>query len=359
MKYLKWIFANNPDGKKYNINEITVCDTWDPSNPDWDKRGGFNFSTEQSILRWISRGDTLYEVTLPEDAEVLKVENSKTPDGIYVANKIIIKNPIPLSDSLTMELYEKSDIPEQTYFETIGALAISGCYETCLRIIREKVNLDNIDLALEKYLDFIKPWHKGHINEEVYQKVLEVLKEIKNDLSICLTIDKEPYIKAITDDKIINLTGQSGSGKTTYAKEHYMTDEYLLIDTDKIFSEEEYAHSTGINKELGTYFRKKYDVLPSLGEDFDQIYKDIIEYCSQYDKIIVIDTAQIHCIHDLSLLKGKIIILRTAIDHCYERCIERYQKNHPNASVESLEKYKIKKLKIYDWYKYTNEVIRH
>lgn len=36
---------------------------------------------------------------------------------------------------------------------------------------------------------------------------------INNELLIELDIDKEPYIKKITDDKIINLTGESGSGK--------------------------------------------------------------------------------------------------------------------------------------------------
>ncbi len=29
--------------------------------------GGFNFSTEDKILRWLVRGDTLYDVIIPED----------------------------------------------------------------------------------------------------------------------------------------------------------------------------------------------------------------------------------------------------------------------------------------------------
>ena len=53
---------------------------------------------------------------------------------------------------------------------------------------------------------------------------------------ITLDIDKEPYIKVLSNDKVINLTGQSGSGKSTYAKENFNSNEYLIIDTDDIFS---------------------------------------------------------------------------------------------------------------------------
>ena len=48
---------------------------------------------------------------------------------------------------------------------------------------------------------------------------------------ITLDIDKEPYIKVLSNDRVINLTGQSGSGKSTYAKENFNSDEYLIIDT--------------------------------------------------------------------------------------------------------------------------------
>ena len=34
------------------------------------------------------------------------------------------------------------------------------------------------------------------------------------EIEISLSVDKEPYIKELSNDKIINLTGQSGSGKT-------------------------------------------------------------------------------------------------------------------------------------------------
>ena len=61
------------------------------------------------------------------------------------------------------------------------------------------------------------------------------------------------------------------------------------------------------NKKLGEYFREKYDTLPNLMNDFDLIYNEILEYCKNFDKTIVIDCAQFHCVKDISILKGKII----------------------------------------------------
>ncbi len=178
-----------------------------------------------------------------------------------------------------------------------------------------------------------------------------------NDILIDLNIDKEPYIKQLTNDNIINLTGQSGSGKSTYAKENFNNDNYIIIDTDDIFSEIRYQTATGINKELGDMFRAKYSNLPTLANDFDLIYQDIINYCKDKNKTIVIDCAVFHCIKDVSLLKGKIIIIRTSINTCYKRCIERFKAINPNATDEEINKYAEKKKKIFEWYKSSNEFI--
>lgn len=45
-----------------------------------------------------------------------------------------------------------------------------------------------------------------------------MLQETKKDILIDISISKEPYIKNITNDKIINLTGESGSGKSYFSK---------------------------------------------------------------------------------------------------------------------------------------------
>ena len=178
-----------------------------------------------------------------------------------------------------------------------------------------------------------------------------------SSIDICVSIDKEPYIKKITDDKIINLTGQSGSGKSTYAKEHYNSPKYLIVDTDDIFSDNRFKESYGINKELGEYFRNKYNVLPNCSDNFDIIYSEIIDYCKKYDKTIVIDCAQFHCIKDISLLKGTIIVIRTSIDNCYNRVIERFKNNNKDYTENELTQYQNKKKGIYIWYKQTNSFL--
>ena len=358
MKYLKWVFKDNighRENQKFEIGKVIICDTWDPTNPDWDKRGGFNFTNEECALRWMSRGDTLYEVEIPKDAEVINVKNDKTPGGIIVANKIILKNPVPISEELLIDFYNKSKLPLSTYFETIGLLASRGYYDIALMIIKDKVNMDNIDFALEKFNTSLKPWHE--VNYDSYNAVKKVLEEIKSPVDINLFIDKEPYIKKITTDNIINLTGQSGSGKTTYAIKNFNSDDYLLIDTDDIFSDNRFKNTEGINKELGEYFRSKYKELPNCGDDFDLIYNDILDYCSKYDKTIVIDCAQFHCIKDVNLLKGTLIVIRTCIDNCYNRTIERYKTINSNYSEDDLLKYKERKKAIYKWYKYSNKFI--
>lgn len=359
MKYLKWAFKDNighKDNQKFEIGKIITCDIWDPNNDDWDKRGGLNFTNEECALRWMSRGDTLYEVEIPSDGEILEVINDKTPGGIIVANKIILKNPIPISEELLVNFYKKSVLPLSTYFECIGLLASRGYYDIALMIIKDKVNMDNIDLALDKFNNSLKPWHE--VDYDCYNKVKVILEEIKSPIDINLFIDKEPYIKQITDHNVINLTGQSGSGKTTYTNEYFNSDEYLIIDTDDIFSEIRFKKSKGINRELGEYFRKKYKELPTCGEDFDLIYNEILDYCKSCDKTLVIDCAQFHCIKDINLLKGKLIVIRTCIDNCYNRTIERYKKINKENNKKELEKYKERKKFIYIWYQYTNEFLR-
>lgn len=352
MKYFKWVFK---DKQKFEVGKVITCDTWDPNNDDWDKRGGFNLTNEECAFRWMSRGDTLYEVEIPLDGEVLEVKNDKTPGGIIVANKIILSNPISISDELLLDCYNKSALPLATYFECIGLLAARGYYDIALLIIKDKVDMHNIDMALDEFNSSLKPWHE--VDYECYNKVKQVLEEIKSPVDINLFIDKDPFIKIFTNDKIINLTGQSGSGKTTYANEHFSSDEYLHIDTDDIFLENRFVNSVGINKELGEYFRSKYEVLPSCGDDFDLIYKDILDYCKKYDKTIVIDSAVFHCIKDVNLLKGKLIVIRTCIDNCYNRTIERYKSIYKNYSKDELEKFKDRKKSVYKWYKLTNEFL--
>lgn len=168
------------------------------------------------------------------------------------------------------------------------------------------------------------------------------------DLYIDLVIDKKPYVKNITNDPVINLTGESGSGKSFYAQQYMNDSNYLVVDTDEIFGT--FASSDGYHGEFRNYLIQKYGQLPDLFNDFDLIYCEILEYFKDYDKTIVIDTALLKVMKDISKLKGKLIVMRTSVNTCYERCLERYKKNNPEYLDEDFIEYKERKKHMYKWY---------
>lgn len=75
---------------EYKIGEVNIANNWNPNAHDPQKMGGFNFSTEDKILRWLVRGDTIYDVTVPDDAEIIDCESPSAPHGVFRSNKIII-----------------------------------------------------------------------------------------------------------------------------------------------------------------------------------------------------------------------------------------------------------------------------
>lgn len=343
---------SNAGGFEYKIDEVNIANIWNPTEKEPEQMGGFNFGTEDKILRWLHRGDTIYDVIVPKDAELILVDDEK---GIYRSNKIIVTNPRVITDELVLEIYKNTTLNNKIIAQCLVTLLWKNRKEISKYIIKDRVNLENIDEILNEFVSYAK---EDNLNSESGKEIFEILQEIKSPLDISLYIEKEPYIKEITSDKIINLTGQSGSGKSTYAKHHFNNEEYVIIDTDEVFSEKRFLESTGINKELGELFRSKYEVLPNLADDFDLIYREILDYCKDLDKTIVIDCAQFHCVKNINILKGKIIIIRTDIDTCYNRAIERWKISNKTYTQEELEKYSERKKAIFKWYKGSNEFIR-
>jgi len=358
IKYVRVMdgLKSNAGGFNYKLDEINISEKWDTSTLEPEEMGGFNFCTEDKILRWLHRGNTIYDVIIPEDAEVVLCDAEK---GIYRSNKIIVTNPRPITDELVIELYKKTTLSNKIIAQCLVTLLWKKRKEISQYIIKDRVNLNNIEEILNEFISYAG---EENLYSESGKELYEILKEIQSSLDISLYVSKEPYVKILSNDKIINLTGQSGSGKSYYAKEHFNSDEYEIIDTDDVFSEKRFKEANGINKELGIYFRNKYENLPNLADDFDLIYKDIIDFCKHKTKTIVIDCAQFHCVKDVNILKGKIIIIRTDIDTCYKRTIERWIQNHRDRNLsytdEELQGYSERKKSIYKWYKGSNEFIR-
>ena len=365
-KYVKVMFGTTSGADKslnYKIGEVNIANNWNPTVTKGRDFGGFNFSTEDKIIRWLHRGDTLYDVTIPEDAEVVDIVESATPHGVLRSNKIIISNPRTVTDEMAMEFYKKSTIPEIAYYKALGAVSIMNYKNTALAILRDKVNKDNIDTVLEEWDDFIYHGGDGKRNnlKGVAKEIEEALKEIKSDLSISINVDKEPYIKSLTDDMVINITGESGSGKSTYTNKYLNNDDYVVIDTDEIKGNRPTNNQNSL--EFRRFLKDKYgENIPDICESFNVIYKDILDYYKDTDKTLVIDSAQFRNLRteeDLKLLKGKIIVMRTSIDECYNRCISRWKSIMKDYTIEELEKYKKKKIGMYKWYKSLNIFIEN
>ena len=181
-KYLKVMFGNKGVNFEYKIDEVNIADTWNPNTYEPKEIGGFNFSTEDKILRWLVRGDTVYDVVIPEDAEIVDCPSESAPHGVFRSNKIILTNPRLMTDELAMNFYLKSDLPEKSYYKSLAGVAIRGYRNTALKMIEDKVNEDNIDLVLSEIDDFVKPFQSSGTAEngnEVYNEVMNKLNDIK------------------------------------------------------------------------------------------------------------------------------------------------------------------------------------
>ena len=184
-KYIRVMFGNKSSGNGFEFVEgiVNVAEKWNPKETEPDLMGGFNFSVEDKILRYLVRGDTLCDVILPSDAEVIDCESTSCPHGVFRANKIIIKNIRPMTDDLAMHFYKCSNLPEKSYYKSLAGCAIRGYKSTTMQIIKDKVNKTNIDEVISEFEDFTKPgyyWDKK-CDEDFVNEVLNYLNSIKNN----------------------------------------------------------------------------------------------------------------------------------------------------------------------------------
>lgn len=190
-RYLKVMFGNKSgaNGFEYKIGEVNIADNWNPKAETPKEIGGFNFSVEDKIIRWLVRGDTIYDVEVPDDAELIDVMHPSTPHGVFRSNKIILLNPRKVTDELAMYFYLKSDIPEKSYFKAMAGCCVRGYINTAKKIFKDKINENNVDLAISEFEDFCKPkdgWrdfpqkdfskYNGVYTTEIY----EMLQNFKN-----------------------------------------------------------------------------------------------------------------------------------------------------------------------------------
>lgn len=176
-KFVKVMFGNKGANYEYKIGEVNVANNWNPTATSGKDFGGFNYTTIDCLLRWLHRGDTIYDVEVPKDAENIKIEGATT---IYRCNKIILTNPRKVTDEMAMEFYKKSNIPEKSYYKALGAVALMNYKNTALAILRDKVNKNNIDIVLEEWNDFIQ--NGGDGNRLNTNETIRLIDENLNDI---------------------------------------------------------------------------------------------------------------------------------------------------------------------------------
>ena len=163
---------SNANGFNYKLNEVNISKKWNISALNPEEMGGFNFSTEDKILRWLHRGDTIYDVVIPKDAEVILCDKEK---GIYRSNKIIITNPRTITDELVIELYKKNTLSNKVIAQCLVTLLWKERKEISKYIIKDRINLDNIEEIIN---EFIKYAGKDNLYTESGKEIYEILKEI-------------------------------------------------------------------------------------------------------------------------------------------------------------------------------------
>lgn len=137
--------------------------------------GGLNVSNYHSVLRWLLRGDTLCDVTIPEDGEIYETISFATNHGTFRANKIILSNPRIIDDKLALELYKMSDLPWKSYIQVLAYISTQEFKETCNNILNDKINSQNAKEALEIFDNYLE--RRTNPMPDLYIEILKKIKE--------------------------------------------------------------------------------------------------------------------------------------------------------------------------------------
>lgn len=192
MKYVKVIdgIKSNAGNFEYKIDEVNIAEVWNPKADNPMEMGGFNFSTEEKILRFIFRGDTIYDVVIPEDTEIVEVEHINVPNGVFRANKIILTNPRTITEQMVIDIYKKSTLPEKTYYQCLVTLLYRNYVNAVIYIINDRINEKNVKDAIAEFENYIsnrsdrtkkKFDYEKDLWDDNTKKIYNMLKEIEKN----------------------------------------------------------------------------------------------------------------------------------------------------------------------------------
>ncbi len=75
----------------------------------------------------------------------------------------------------------KSKLSEKSYYKALAGIMLRGYKNTCLQLIRNRINKSNIDLVLKEINDFIEDdmTKKKDNSHEVFYEIMDILNKIK------------------------------------------------------------------------------------------------------------------------------------------------------------------------------------
>lgn len=144
---------------------------------------------------------------------------------------------------------------------------------------------------------------------------------------IGLWIDKEEIEVKCTEDKIINITGMIGAGKTTKADKYRKSENYIVISLDCLYRGQDKEKNNKETMKINEILKEKF---PNQDDEkyFKKYYQEIIKYISNSNKPVtwVLEGQHIYRYIELKDIKGTLIVKRTCLINCWKRSIIRHIK---------------------------------
>ena len=85
-----------------------------------------------------------------------------------------------MTDEIAMYFYEKSILPEKSYFKAMAGCSVRGYMNTAIKIFTDKVNKDNVDTAIIELENFCTRRNNENFLEDV--EAIENVKLLRNHL---------------------------------------------------------------------------------------------------------------------------------------------------------------------------------
>lgn len=173
-------------------------------------------------------------------------------------------------------------------------------------------------------------------------------------------VNKTLFYRKLTNDKVINITGEGGAGKSTLCENFRKNpNEYIVIDFDSInlnnnkvgtleydlvklivnkYGKEIFPQTHHHNGKKQMLINSEF--FKQCSNCFTTIYDEIINYLEPTGKIIVIDGSQYRFVNDVTKIKGEFIALRTSLETCLNQSFSRHKKLNPEETEEQLIKHR-------------------